>query len=280
MRFPVATCRAGTTRAQGIRDSFHQGTIDDPENNALARPQAQYVAIDPISRAADGQFRLPAQRLALKPRSTIAVQLLDRRAFEHRHVALDDEADFRLRICEVTVALRKLGEERNVELEDRARIDRIDAVFFVDRLGGYDRPTLIALFEEIVKASGAHHVAEDPVDGGALGNGHLGLSDRSRAGDIDGRSAEKMQDADALVPAFAADLDEALGGSLDPGCHHAALRMPDGAEPLPISRVAPDDPVFDDLSNAHALDHCFIHVRQAPMSTAGVKTADILSTPR
>src|SRR5437588_12045460 len=73
-----------------------------------------------------------------------------------------------------------------------------------------------------------------------------------------------MEDADTLVPALAANFDKALGGSLEPGRHHACLRMPDGAEALPVSRVAPQDPVFDNLANARALDQCRFHLRRAP----------------
>jgi hypothetical protein len=34
----------------------------------------------------------------------------------------------------MTVAFRKLDEERRVELERRARVDGVDAILFIDRL--------------------------------------------------------------------------------------------------------------------------------------------------
>ena len=139
----------------------------------------------------------------------------------------------------MTVAFGKLGKECRVELERRARIDGVDAVLFIDRLAQHDRPALVPLLEKIVEATRAQHVAGDAVHLGPLRNGHLGLRNRTRLGDIDRRAAEKVQDADIFVPTFTTYFDEALGGSLEPRCHHAPFRMPDGAEAFPISRVAP-----------------------------------------
>ena len=92
---------------------------------------------------------------------------------------------------------------------------------------------------------------------------------------MDGPFVEAKEHLAGFYIIEAADLDEALGGSLEPSRHHARLRMPDGAEALPVSRVAPEDPVFDDLANAHALDQCRFHLRHAPVSMP--RPADILA---
>src|SRR5260370_37358798 len=58
-----------------------------------------------------------------------------------------------------------------------------------------------------------------------------------------------MQDADASVPALAADADEFVAAALEPGRHHAAVVVPDRAEALPVARVAPHGPVLDKLAD-------------------------------
>src|SRR6266567_5923753 len=68
-----------------------------------------------------------------------------------------------------------------------------------------------------------------------------------------------MQDADALVPTLATDFDKALGGSLNPGRHHASFGVPYAAKALPISCIAPHYPILNDLANPQPIDHFLIH---------------------
>src|SRR5215471_6257009 len=49
------------------------------------------------------------------------------------------------------VALWKRGEDGSVELQRRGRIDRIQSIFFVNRLAPHDRPFAVAALEEVVK---------------------------------------------------------------------------------------------------------------------------------
>src|SRR5205823_12332597 len=101
--------------------------------------------------------------------------------------------------------------------------------------------------------AGAHDVADDTIDRGALRNGHFCLRNRVRPGDLDRRAAEKMQNADAAVPAFTTDLYEACCRALEPGRHHPAIVVPYGAKALPIAGVAPQRPVLDDLADGEPI---------------------------
>src|SRR6185312_6112397 len=73
--------------------------------------------------------------------------------------------------------------------------------------------------------------------------------DRSLAVDVDREPAEEVQDADAALEPFAADADELGGRALKPRCHHEAVVVPHGGEALPVTRVAPQDPVLDQLAD-------------------------------
>src|SRR5579871_4122944 len=119
------------------------------------------------------------------------------------------------------------------------RVDYVHAVFFVDRLAMDDGPAIAAPFEEIVEPAGADDVDHVLVHAGTLRDSHLGLRDGAMARDLDRRSALKMQNADALVPAFHTDADEGIGSALKPRRHHVAVVVPDGAEALPVARIAP-----------------------------------------
>ena len=66
-------------------------------------------------------------------------------------------------------------------------------------------------------------------------------------------AAEEVEDVHAALEALAADPDEVGRGTLEPGGHHETFVVPDGGEPLPIARVAPHDPVLDELANRGAV---------------------------
>src|SRR5689334_299548 len=85
------------------------------------------------------------------------------------------------------------------------------------------------------------------MDERALTDRHLRLADGAVTRDFGGMTAEEMQDADAFLPAFAARRDEAVGAGLAPCRHHVPIVMPHGPESIPIPRVAPYHPVFDQL---------------------------------
>src|SRR4051812_36399703 len=74
------------------------------------------------------------QRTAGEPAGAALVQLLHHRALEHRHVHLDLVADARLDVGQVAVTLGHGGEHVRVEFQLRRRVDRVDAVLFIDRL--------------------------------------------------------------------------------------------------------------------------------------------------
>src|SRR5947207_3370370 len=99
--------------------------------------------------------RSTVERLAGEPCRAVIVELPYRRSLQHGHVALDGEADLRLRVGKIAVTLGKLAEEFGVEMERRAGIERVDAILFVDRLAQHDRPARAAVLEKIVEAPGA-----------------------------------------------------------------------------------------------------------------------------
>src|SRR3954453_6987457 len=183
-------------------------------------------------------------RLALEPRTSARIQCLDLGPLHAGHVALDRVADAGLQISEVPVARWELLEERFVQNGSCTRRNGVHAVFLIDRLAQHDAPTALPLFEEIVEPPGAEHVAQHALDLGALRDRHLGLRDGAVSCEVDRDAAQEMQDADAPGPGLLADFDELVAGALRPGRHHAAVRMPDGAETLPVARIAPDRPVL------------------------------------
>src|SRR4029077_8986130 len=133
------------------------------------------------------------------------------------------------------------------------RIERVEPVLLVDRLAQHQAPAA-ALLEEIVEPPGAHHVAQHAVDLGALRDRHLGLRDRARAEQVDGRAAEKMQDAHALLVALLAHPDELVARALEPGRHHAPVLVPHLAEAVPLPRIAQHGPVLDQLADSEAIE--------------------------
>ena len=58
-----------------------------------------------------------------------------------------------------------------------------------------------------------------------------------------------MQDPHAALEPLPADLDELLRRPLEPGRHHATVVVPDGAKPLPVAGIAPDDPALDEVAD-------------------------------
>src|SRR5688500_16420999 len=179
----------------------------------------------------------------------MAVELFYDRTGEQRQVALDGEAERRLRVREVPVALGKAREELRVELQLGRRVDRIHAVALVDRLAAHDAPAPSALLEEIVEAPRAYRVDLHALHLGALVDGHLGLRDGAAALHLDARAAEEMQDHYAAVERRAAHVDEFVGGALEPGGGHPPAFVPAGAKALPVAGVAPHRPVVDDLDD-------------------------------
>src|SRR5437660_12718498 len=85
-----------------------------------------------------------------------------------------------------------------------------------------------------------------------------------------------MQDADPFVEAFATDLDEALGWTLEPGRHHPSLGMPDAAEAFPIAGVTPNRPVLHDVTNAQSFDQRRFHSPMPSFSRMSILLAGIL----
>src|SRR3989338_1481340 len=149
----------------------------------------------------------------------------------------------------MAIAFRKTRQERRVEGEHGGWIDWIESVLLINRLPADDRPAALPLLEKIIETSHAHDVDEDAVNRGALIDGHARLRDGAMAGHVAGPSAERMQNHDAPVEALPADFDEILGGPLKPRGRHPALGMPHRGEALPVSGVAPQDPVVDRVAN-------------------------------
>src|SRR5690348_18307654 len=108
----------------------------------------------------------------------------------------------------MAVAHGEALEQRAVELEPGRGINGIHAVLLVDRLPVHEAEAALAALDEVVEASGAHHVDLDVVDESPLRDRHLGLRDRAVPGDVDRAPALEVQDAHAALPALPAHLDE------------------------------------------------------------------------
>src|SRR6266545_6934582 len=142
----------------------------------------------------------------------------------------------------MAVALRKAPEQRQVERNHRARIDRIDAVLFVDHAALRDAPVSPALFHPVEEAAVARRVDLDAVERRADHDRHAGLRDRARSVDLRDGSAEKMLRARSLAPGGLAGFDEVVESSVEPGGGHGRIRVRGRAQLLPVSRVARERP--------------------------------------
>src|SRR5262245_45798914 len=189
----------------------------------------------------------PLGALALEPFGTEGVERRHLRPVEARHVLFHLVADLGLQIGEVAVADGEPRQQRLIEVEHGGRIDRVDAILFVDQPAQHDAPATPPLLQEVVEAPGAHHVADDAVDRGALRYRHLGLGNRAGALDIDRGAAEEMQNPHAARVALLGDPDEFLERALEPGGPHLPVGVPDGAEAIHHQGIAPDRPVFNQL---------------------------------
>jgi lysophospholipase L1-like esterase len=188
--------------------------------------------------AHDTAALLTGEGQACQPCLAARIQALHGGSRELRHVAFDDVADVGLHVSQVLIARRQGSESRAVQLEFGGRIDRIDPVLFIDRL--------------------TQHQAPAP---GALRDGHLGLRDGALTRKVDRCAAQKMQNADPLGPAFPARANEIRRRTLKPGRHHDAVIVPDRGESIPIARIAPQRPVFDQFANRQALARFLVHSR-------------------
>src|SRR4051812_37459399 len=106
------------------------------------------------------------------------------------------------------VAGRELRKQCFVELDVEARINRVNTIFFINRLAQHQSPSTVPLFEEIIKPAGTNDVAQDAVDRGTLGDRSLCLSDSTETGKVNHRSAEGMPAPHTFRPAIAANIDE------------------------------------------------------------------------
>ena len=159
----------------------------------------------------------------------------------------------------MAVTRREALKDFGIEFDGSCRIDRIHPVLLVDRLAQNIAPAPFAPFDEIAEAAGADHVDKHAVHRRALGDRHLGLADRAVAVQVDRGAAEKMQDADPALPARLVHGDEFVAGALGPGRHHHTVRVPDGAEALPVAGVAPDCPVLDQVAQGEPVQGFCVH---------------------
>src|SRR5262249_17929892 len=76
--------------------------------------------------------------------------------------------------------------------------------------------------------------------------------------------------ARAACEGFGAFDNELGGRALKPGRHHVSVGVPHGAEPLPFAGVAPEHPVFDQVTNGKAVENCRVsHARMSSSPWAG-----------
>ena len=146
-------------------------------------------------------------------------------------------------------------------------IDRIDAVLLVDRLAQHEAPAAVAPLEEIVEAAGADDVAEHAVDRRrAARSSSWSARSRGRRRRRSSVPPRKCRMLTPLRPAFLRDADELVGRPLEPGRHHHAVVVPDGAKALPVAGVAPHRPVLDQLADRDPIRSMVVHT--APSSRA------------
>src|SRR6185503_19552815 len=149
-----------------------------------------------------------------------------------------------------------------VELEARGGVDRVHPIELVDRLAEDEPPTTVALLEEVVEAAAARDVDLDALDLRTLVDLHLHLGDRAIPDDVGDLPTEDVVDPDALLPSRLAHRDELVGRALRPGRHHAAVVVPDRAEPLPVARVTEDHPALDQLADLEPVAQAFVEGRR------------------
>src|SRR4051794_16225830 len=89
---------------------------------------------------------LLVRRPAGEPARAARVQRVDLGPDEPGHVRLDVEADPCLGVGEVAVADREALEQLRVEHQGGGRVERVEAVLLVDRLGLGGPPTTAAAF--------------------------------------------------------------------------------------------------------------------------------------
>lgn len=58
-----------------------------------------------------------------------------------------------------------------------------------------------------------------------------------------------MQDVQPVPDTLLGDPDEFLIGTVEPGCFHPAIGMPEGAELIPEERIAVHHPSFNEVAN-------------------------------
>src|SRR5208282_2015641 len=192
----------------------------------------------------------PLEWSAIEPAGSAGVNLVKFRSLDSGHVGFDLVPDPALQVREVAIALREAVEQILVEHDFHRRIHWIEPILLIDRLPQHQAPATIAVLKEIEEAASTHHIADYALDWRTLGNRHLGLRDCALAGDIDRTATEKVQDANTARPALIVDLDELLETALEPGRHHAAFGLPDGAKTIPQARVSPHRPVFHQFTDS------------------------------
>src|SRR5712692_1979645 len=144
----------------------------------------------------------------------------------------------------MAIAFRKAPEQRQVERNHRTRIDRVDAVFFVDHAALENAPASLALFHPVEEAAVARRVDLGTVELRTDHDGHAGLGDRASAVDLRGGPAEKMLRARSLAPRGLAGFDEVIESPVEPGGGHGRVRVRGRAQLLPVARVARERPAL------------------------------------
>src|SRR5690554_6857935 len=89
------------------------------------------VTVGVLNAAGNGWF-VESRNCAVQPFAATVIQSLNNGAGQFGHVGLDLEAEARLQIGKVAVAVRKLLEQGLVKLETGSGIKQVDAVFLVD----------------------------------------------------------------------------------------------------------------------------------------------------
>src|SRR5258706_4266025 len=171
----------------------------------------------------------------------------------------------------MAVAFRKASEQCGVERNRRTRIDRIDAVLFVDHRALGDTPRAFAPFHTIEEAAEAHRVDFDAVEARAHVDRHARLRDRASPLDFRDCAAQEMLRTRSLAEGGLTGCDKSFEAAVEPGCGHRGPGVRGRAQLVPVPGVARERPTLHERGNRKLvlqIRHALTRARCPPCEAA------------
>src|SRR5215471_1814578 len=94
----------------------------------------------------------------LQAKRSPRVDGVKRGAVQSRNVGPNFLASAHQRVGEMAISLRVTRKQFTIELQDRGRIEEIEAILLQDWLEQHDPPAPFALFQKEVEAAGTDHI--------------------------------------------------------------------------------------------------------------------------